>query len=262
MFNPKTEKIKNINDIDNKGVLSFNNFLFGKTNIYIDYANIKDYFTKNGWHIEIERMKQFFDSFDNIKNIYFYTGLLEGDINSQNENKRIESLQYILRNKIVKIKKISIDYQSLKNESDTSILNNFVRKSLLRKLPVEIIEKMNNIFLDMNNKKELSIEDRKCNFDAEIVHDISKDYLIDKEIETFVLMTSDSDFVDIIEKLLKENKKVMLISTARKVAREFNNIENNNFVIFEINKIKNYLCWNKEINKNIKEKLNKVVQNP
>ena len=261
MFNPKTKKIENIYNIENNGVLSFDNFLQGKTNIYIDYANIKDYFTKNRWHIEIERMKQFFDSFDNIKNIYFYTGLLEGDINSQNENERIKSLQYILRSKNVKIKDISIDYQSLKNEWDTSILNNFIRKSLLRKLPIGIIENLNKIFLDMNNNKELSIEDRKCNFDAEIVHDIAKDYLIDKEIETFILMTSDSDFVDIIEKLLKENKKVMLISTARKVAREFNNIENNNFVIFEINKIKNYICWNKEINHYLKVKLKQVVQN-
>ena len=258
MFNPKTEKIKKIYDIDNKGLLSFDNFLQNKTNIYIDYSNIRDYFSKNEWHINITRMKQFFDCNDDIKNIYFYTGLLEGDANSQNENKRIESLQYILRSKIVKIKKISIAYNSLKNESDTSILNNFVRKSLLRKLPIEVIEKMNSIFLNMNNNKELYIEDRKCNFDAEIVHDISKDYLTDKEVETFILMTSDSDFVDIIEKLLNENKKVMLISTARKVAREFNNIKNKNFIIFEINKIKNYLCRNEEMDADVKEKLNQL----
>ena len=249
MFIHKKQSIEKIHKLDPKGFNDFLSFLENKkTSVYIDHANIREYSQKTKWHIDIKRMKDFFDSFDVLDKIYFYSGVLVGDINSENEKEKIEGLGYMLRSKEVKIKKISIDVSSLQNLSDKSILDNFVRKSLLRKFSIENIEYNNTILSNLNKTGELYIEDRKCNFDAEMVYDITSDLIKKESIEVFILMTSDSDFVDIVKILLQENKKVMLISTSRKVAKEYQDIHSSNFYIFEINKLRNYFCRNREIN--------------
>ncbi len=121
-----------------------------------------------------------------------------------------------------------------------------MRSALVRKLEIAEIENINRIFSNLNKREIYYIEDRKCNFDVELGSDMIMD-LKQNDINTYVLWSGDSDFADSIEQILNADKKVILFATARKVATELNSLRNKGLFIFDIKKIKNYICWRKEI---------------
>lgn len=244
MFNPRTEKIEKIAKEKTKVLGELASIFSKKTRIYIDYANVRPWSAKLGWHIDLKRLKQFLDSFDTIEAVNFYNGYLEGNERSEREKKETENCKYMLRTKPVKIMKFSIDVSSIAPDS-TVLLSQFIRRSLLRKCEVGTIEYLNQRFLDMNRRGEYFIEDRKCNFDVEI----GVDMLIDCErnsAETFVLWSGDSDFADPLEKLMIAGKKAILFATARKISKELSALRTKGLMIFDIQKIKEFICWRKE----------------
>jgi hypothetical protein len=66
-------------------------------------------------------------------------------------------------------------------------------------------------------------------------------------IDTFVLWSGDSDFADPIRQLLADGKKVLIFATARRVASELNALQKEGLFIFDIQKIRNFICWFREI---------------
>lgn len=245
MFIPKIEKVKQLAE-SSKAVISQLESIFGmSTRIYIDYANVRPWSNKLGWHIDLKRLKQFLDSFNTIEAINFYNGFIEGNQQSEKEIKELENKKYVVRTKPVKIMRFSIDTSSIPSDS-TALLDHFIRRALLRKYEVSTIEYLNERFKDMNRKGEYYIEDRKCNFDVEIGTDMLMDF--EKSgTETFVLWSGDSDFADPLEKLLKAGRKAVLFATARKVSKELSELRSEGLFIFDIQKIRNFICWNKEI---------------
>jgi uncharacterized LabA/DUF88 family protein len=245
MFTPKTERIENIAK-DKQGVINQLDSIFSaKTRIYIDYANVRPWSEKLGWHIELKRLKQFLDSFNTIEAVNFYNGYLAGNERSEKEKTEAEDNKYFLRTKPVKIIKLSIDVSSILPDS-TVLLSQFIRRALLKKYQITTVEYLNERFKDMNKKGEYFIEDMKCNFDVEI----GVDMLLDCErnsAETFVLWSGDSDFVDSIEKLISAGKKVILFATARKVSKELSALVDKGLMIFDIQKIRDFICWKKEL---------------
>lgn len=245
MFVPKTEKIKNIAENKKRIVKNLEDIFSKKTRIYIDYANVRPWCEKLKWHIDLKRLKQFLDSFENIEAINIYKGYLESDEISEDEIKQVENLKYVVRTKPVKILKFHIDSSSVPKDS-TALLDQFIRRSLLRKYEVSTVEYLNERFADMNKKGEFFIEDRKCNFDVEI----GVDMLLDCErnnAEVFVLWSGDSDFADPVKKLLDVGKKVFLFASARNISRELSALREKGLIIFDIQKIREFICWNKEI---------------
>jgi len=120
------------------------------------------------------------------------------------------------------------------------------RKPLLQKFKVETIEYLNFQLQELNKQEILSIEDKKCNFDVEIGRDMLTDY--DKNgTEVFILWSGDSDFADPVEQLLKDGKRVYIFATARKVASELNELQKQGLMIYDIQKIRDFICWKKEI---------------
>jgi len=245
MFNPKTERIKSIAENSLKTIEGLNSLFGVSSRIYIDYANVRPWSEKLGWHIDIKRLKQFLDSFDTVKAVNFYSGYLHNDDQSKKEIKEAENQKYLVRTKQVKAMRFSIDMSSIARDS-TAILSHFIRRALLRKYEVGTIEYLNERFGDMNKKGEYYIEDRKCNFDVEITTDIILDSELNKA-ETFILWSGDSDFVDPIKKLLKNGRGVILFATTRKVSRELSYLVKDGLFIFDIQKIKNFICWKREI---------------
>lgn len=246
MFIPKTQKISDIAENNEKVIKELEGLLDGNVHMYIDYANVRPWSNKLNWHIHLKRLKQFLDSFDNIKEVKFYSGTLVGDAKSEEEIEEIQKYNYHLRTKPVKIMNFSIDARGISSLEDKSLLQQFIRSSLLRKYTGETIEYLNQRFLDMNKLGEITMEDRKCNFDVEI----GVDMLLDAEREdanTFVLWSGDSDFYDPIQKLLQDGKKVILFATSRRVSRELNKLRNVGLIIFDIKKIQDFICWNKEM---------------
>lgn len=245
MFKPKTEKIFNIAKDKEKVICQLESIFAPNTRIYIDYANVRPWSNRLGWHIDLKRLKQFLDSFDTIESINFYTGYIEGDLKSESDKRELEDHKYVLRTKPVKIMKFSIDVSSISSDS-TVLLDQFIRRALLRKYEIKTIEYLNDRFRDMNKKGEHYIEDRKCNFDVEI----GVDMLLDcekKGTSVFVLWSGDSDFADPIKRLIAAGKKVFLFATARKVSKELSELKEKGLMIFDIQKIKEFICWNREI---------------
>ena len=249
MFNPKTERIKKLAELFPGRVIELEEIFGSSANIYIDYANVRPWANKLGWHIDLKRLKQFLDSFDVIKSIKFYSGKLKDDLDSENLQKEIEGLGYNLKTKQVKIMKLSIDVSSIPLDSP-ALLKDFIRKPLLQKFQVETIALLNQKLKELNQQGIFYIEDLKCNFDVEIGRDMLLDYERNT-VESFILWSGDSDFADPTQQLLNDGKKVAIFATARRVASELNELTKQGLLIFDIQKIRNFICWKKEINKNV-----------
>lgn len=246
MFKPKTEKIEEIAEENKTVIKRLEDILSAPARMYIDYANVRPWSNKLKWHIDLKRLKQFLDSFDTVQAVNFYSGYLEGSKQSKKEIKEAENQKYFVRKKPVKIMQFSIDASSISKDS-TALINQFVRKSLLRKFEIATIEYLNERFRDLNKKGEYYIEDRKCNFDVEIGVDMLLDYERNgSTTETFILWSGDSDFCDPLEKLLKAGKKVFLFATAGRIARELNDLRADGLEIFDIFDLKEFICWSKE----------------
>lgn len=248
MFTPKTPRIKELAEKYPKVIEKITGIFSGSVNIYIDYANVRPWSEKLQWHIEPRRLKQFLQSFDGIRSIKFYQGELIGDPRSQKEIKHLQSFdgrRFLLRTKPVKIMKFSVDATSIDAQSPI-LLRRFIRASFLRKMDIETIEFLNAKLCQMNKNGVYELEDRKCNFDVELGVDMRVDHLKDG-IETFVLWSGDSDFVDPIRQLLADGKKVFLFATARRVASEFDTLQKEGLFIFDIQKIRNFICWFSEV---------------
>ena len=139
----------------------------------------------------------------------------------------------------------SIDASSISKDS-TALLDQFIRRALLRKYELSTIEYLNERFWDMNKTGSYFIEDMKCNFDVEI----GVDMLLDCErnsTEGFVLWSGDSDFADPVEKLIGAGKRVILFATVRKVSKELSALSAQGLMIFDIQKIRDFICWNREL---------------
>lgn len=245
MFNAKTDKIKKIVQTHSGVIEQLENIFGSSARIYIDYANVRPWSNKLGWHIDLKRLKQFLDSFSAVEAVNFYNGYVEDNEKSRKEIREIENQKYVVRTKPVKIMQFPIDASSIPSDS-TALLDQFIRRALLRKYEVGTIEYLNERFKDMNKKGEYYIEDRKCNFDVEI----GTDMLLDFErcvTQTFILWSGDSDFADPLAKLLKAGKRVFLFATARRVSRELSELRNNGLVIFDIQKIRSFVCWQREL---------------
>jgi uncharacterized LabA/DUF88 family protein len=247
MFKTNNQKIKLLAEkCFPKRIVELEGLLSSPTKIYIDFANVRPWSDKLGWHVEPSRVKQFFGSFDTVRDIRIYNGTLKGDLKSEKENKDLVDIfgsGYVT--KTVKIMRKSIDVSSI-SATSPDILKNFIRPSLLRQLKVETIGYLNSQLADLNKQGIYTIEDRKCNFDVEIGRDMLLDYE-KKECDCFVLWSGDSDFAGPVEQLLKDGKKVYIFSTSRKVSRELSELVPSGLFIYDIEKIRNFICWNKEM---------------
>lgn len=249
MFNPKTERLKKLAELFSARVTKLEEIFDSSANIYIDYANVRPWANKLGWHIDLKRLKQLLDSFDVIKSIKFYSGRLKGDADSENLQKEIKGLGYNLKTKQVKIMKLSIDVSSVPLDSP-ALLKDFIRKPLLQKFQVETVALLNQKLKELNQQGIFYIEDLKCNFDVEIGRDMLLDYERNA-VESFILWSGDSDFADPIQQLLNDGKKVAIFVTARRVASELNELTKQGLLIFDIQKIRNFICWKREMNKDV-----------
>lgn len=247
IFVPATEKIHQLATQYPKRIGELNHIFSKLTNIYIDYANVRPWANTLGWHVDEKRLMQLLKSYSTIRSIKLYSGTLYGDEKSESFIKTITELGYEIKTKPVKIMRISIDASSVSPNSP-ALLQHFIRRAFLNKLDLETIEYLNRKLAELNSKGILDIEDRKCNFDVEIGRDMLLDYSKDGT-ETFVLWSGDSDFADPIRQLLHDNKEVVLFATSGKVSVELSALRTKGLHIFDIRKIKEFICWKKEMQK-------------
>lgn len=241
MFKPKNEKIAELAKKYPYRIQELEKIFDKKTNIYIDFANVFQWQEKLGWHISLKRLKQLMGSFTTINQIKFYSGTLIGDMKSERIIAEAKALEYEVVTKPVKIMRLSIDISSIAPESP-EILKQFIRDSLLKKLNIETIKFLNNRLRELNQQGVMFIEDLKCNFDVEIGRDMLLDYHKDM-VQNFILWSGDSDFADPLRQLLLDGKKVGIFATVRRIATELNELKKSGLFIFEIQKIRDFICW-------------------
>jgi len=245
MFKPKTEKIEQLAKNYQSRIIELEQIFDRPTNVYIDFANVVGWQEKLGWHISLKRLKQFLDSFNTIREIKFYNGTLIGAQNSQNIIKEAKKCRYLVTTKPVKIMRFPIEISSIPLDSP-EILKQFIRAPLLQKLNIETIKFLNSRLKELNQQGITHLEDLKCNFDVEIGRDMLMDYGMVRA-DNFVLWSGDSDFADPIKQLLDDGKKVVLFATVRKIATELNALRKDGLSIFDVKKIRNFICWRREI---------------
>ena len=127
MFKPKTERIQRLTEKYPQRIQELEAIFDRQTNVYIDFANVRPWSTKLGWHVDPRRLKQFLDSFDTINAIKFYHGTLAGDAESEQFAKDIQGFGYDLKTKPVKIMRLSIDVSSIASNSPDILKNSFER---------------------------------------------------------------------------------------------------------------------------------------
>ncbi len=250
MFNPKTERIKKLSVVFPKVIEELEHIFSGRTNVYIDWQNVIHWQDRVGWHLHQKRLKQLLDSFDTIHKISLYTGTFEGNQKSMESIQGSVAIGYEVRTKPVKKMKMPIDVSSVSKNSP-AILANFIKKNFLSKLDLSTIEFLNSKLAALNKQGETYIEEYKCNFDVEIGRDMLLDFSKDK-VDTFILWSGDSDFADPITQLRNDSKNVYVFATAREVSYELNEIK---VPIFDIKKIKEFICWPKEIPQNVIDRI-------
>lgn len=250
MFNPKTERIEKLAKIFPKVVLELDNIFGESANIYIDWQNVIHWQEKLGWHFHLKRIKQFLASFDAVKLVRIYVGTLDGNQEAEKQIKELGDFGYIVSTKPVKIMPYSIDVSSIPLNSPT-LLQPFMKKPLLSVLNIKTIETMNSFFGDLNKQGIFYLEDKKCNFDVEIGRDIFLD-LNKGDINNFALWSGDSDFVDSINAVRKASKEIFIFSTSGRVSSELSELK---MLVFEIKKIKEFICWPKEIPQSVRDKI-------
>lgn len=250
VFQPKTERLIKLAEIYPERITELSEIFSKPTNIYLDYANIFNWSEKLKWHVDPKRLKQFLDSFPTIKTVRLYSGTLSGNENSEHFIKEVQDLNYIVTTKPVKRMRLSINVSGVPPNSPV-ILESFIKKTLLKKFTLETIEYLNGKLQELNNQGIIYIEHWKCNFDVEIGRDMLLDYE-KNEINSFVLWSGDSDFADPISQLMKDKRSVYLFATARRVSPE---LSETGVLVFDIQKIRNFICRPKEIQDELRGKV-------
>lgn len=244
-FTAKTERIASLAQTFAGRIAELKEIFEAPTYVYSDYANVRPWADRLRWHVDLKRLKQLLDSFDTVRAVKLYQGTLVGDRDSETLIRDVSTAGYEVITKPVKIMRHSIDVSSVAPDS-SDILKSFVRTPLLRQLKLEAVAYLNDRLRELNRAGTLWLEDRKCNFDVEIGRDLLRDF-DQRRADTFVLWSGDSDFAGPVEELLANGKRVYLFATARRVSTELSALRARGLVVFDIQKIREFICWPREM---------------
>lgn len=251
MFTPKTSRIAAIQRLYPASITSLDPH-FGAENIsYVDWGNVRNWSNRLGWHVCHKRLHQFATGFSGPTKLKFYFGTDPSLPGSQELNEEVRRLGYEVHTKPVKHIRLPIDVSSISAESP-DIVKNFVFPALLKTLSVDMVRTLNEHLRGLNRAGVYAFEDLKCNFDVEIGRDMLLDSLLSPQVETYSIWSGDSDFADPIASLLADGKRVVVFGVSGMIARELNQLRDNGLTIFDVKKIKEYICWARELPSDIK----------
>lgn len=220
--------------------------IFGVRNVsYVDWGNVKNWSHKLGWHVCPKRLKQLMDCFGDGTKAKLYYGTIAGDHESETFIQDASRIGYEIHTKAVKSIRFPMDVSSISAESP-DIVKHFIFGRLLSTFSVEMIRLLNDHLRELNKKGTTYLEDKKCNFDVEIGRDMIVDPVIGK-FDVYSLWSADSDFADPVSDLLRAGKKVVVFGTSGLVSRELNQLRKDGLQIFDVKKIREFICWSREL---------------
>ncbi len=66
-------------------------------------------------------------------------------------------------------------------------------------------------------------------------------------VEVFILWSCDGDFADTILKLLSAGKTVIAVGVSGRFAKELNQLQPAGLRLYEVKRLKEFLCWPREL---------------
>jgi hypothetical protein len=250
MFTPKTSRIRAIAERFANVVPDLTPIFDRPNAVYVDYGNVRNWASRTGWHIDLKRLKHLMDSFAGPTSAKFFYGTLEGSEESAQILACAKNTGYDVNTKPVKPIRLSIDVSSISPDSP-DIVRNFISPPLLQTFSVEMIGQLNSHLRELNKKGITSFQDLKCNFDVEIGAEMLLD-AIAGNYEVFSLWSCDSDFANPIMQLLEAKKRVVLFGISGMVARELNLLREKGLQVYEVNKLREMICWPRELSTELK----------
>lgn len=253
-FTPKTAKISEIANRQPDRINELESIFGERTNVYIDWANVYRRQQKLERHIDLRRLYQLLRSFSQIDKIRRYYGSLVGDKTSEKWIAEAKTFGYDVVSKSVKIMHHSIDVSGIPIDS-SDVIRQYINKWLLDHLDRATIIALNERLKIVNDWWLRKIQELKCNFDVEI----GVDMILDLEksqsqgyYKTFVLWSWDSDFADIVNRITNSGFEVYVFSTSKRVSKE---LAETNAHIYDIKKIRDFICRNREISAHLSSPL-------
>lgn len=208
------------------------NFRFklkGKTLVIVDWANVYGWFEKLKWEIDEKKLFKYLKSYSQIKEIRFYFGVEKGNKKSEEFQKRIKKIGYVLVSKDVKRVPVTLDRTHFKEFlSKLFSLANILESSnskianLLRQLPKNPIYR------------------RKCDFDCEISIDVMKNL---NNYDGFILFSGDGDYAALIKEIINNQKQAIVVALKNSMGKEYTDIKKGLFIC-NVKKFKKFIKRN------------------
>lgn len=220
-------------------IASLEKLLTDRTIVYIDFGNVRGWRKRLGWEIDLQKLKDFLDSFG-VKEVRFYFGTLPNDTSAGRFMTFIHKQGYKIRTKRVKKMMLSIDMTNIKDPRSRAVLESFVNSTFLNTMRPATIECLNEELKNLNARGFMHLECWKSNFDVEIGTDMRLACQLG-EADSFCLFSGDSDFADPIEVILNGKKKVGVFGTAKHIASELNALKKNGLEIVDVAALRDFL---------------------
>lgn len=197
--------------------------------VIVDWANVYGWFEKLKWEIDEKKLFKYLKSYSPIKEIRFYFGVEKGNKKSEEFQKRIKKIGYILVSKEVKWVPVTLDRTHFKEFlSKLFLLANILESSnskianLLRQLPKNPIYR------------------RKCDFDCEISIDVMKNL---NNYDGFILFSGDGDYAALIKEIINNRKQAIVVALKNSMGKEYTDIKKGLFIC-NVKKFKKFIKRN------------------
>lgn len=193
--------------------------LSGKTLAVIDWANVYGWTKKLKWQVNVQKLFDFLKSYPEIFDIRFYFGVEKNNEKSEKFQKEVVGIGFNLISKEVKWVPVILEQSHFKNilKELKEIFQNWQEPhsvSGASSITLMHIQELNKVLSQPFRR-------RKCDFDIEITKDILTNV---DNFDILILFSGDGDYKAIVEHLLDNGKKVIVVHPFGLRGKEYNEL--------------------------------------
>lgn len=213
--------------------------LNGKTLAVIDWANVYGWTKKLKWQVDPQRLFDFLKSYPDIFDIRFYFGVEKGNEKSEKFQEEVVNIGYNSVSKEVKWVPVILEQSHFKDilkELKEAFQNWQEPHSASGASSITLLH-----IQELNKILNQPLRRRKCDFDVEITKDILTNV---DNFDTLILFSGDGDYKAIVEYLLDNRKKAIVIHSFGLRGKEYNELlirEENRPYFCAVEKLTSYL---------------------
>lgn len=177
-----------------------------KTIVFIDYANLRASVNALGMFLDLKILLDYFKTEHNLIEAKFYYGLDKKDLKSSSFLNKVTEFGYKVVTREVKYIRVNL----------AELFKKQLTRRVLDQLDIETKEKLLEV-VKLFEKKRIPILIPKANMDSEMTMDM----VLAKDMgDHYILFSGDGDFSPVIKYLIKNKKRVEVISLRGHTAGE------------------------------------------